>query len=411
MVSILNGFSFAGIGSITDFNTSGAIATPTPNGERSLNIIHMIDSLGRGGAEHLLSTYAPELNRQGIGVHVVVLQERDGNPAAARLQAEGVPVELVPLDKLRRIDQVGSAIRRLRVLGPDIIHAHLEASTVLTGIAGLVLRVPTVATLHTREYPERFDRAGARLWLRNQFLIAAYDQVICLSESLEEDARRHGLGRAALTSIGNGVDISQFDRTKRGSVSQARAELGIPSSVKLIVSVAVLRAQKGIDRLLRAIVEVRPAVPDLHLLIVGDGVERGPLEQLSRDLGLADVVTFAGFRNDVARLLSAGDLFVLPTLWDALPTVVMEAMAAGLPIVASRVGGLPDMVQDGVEGALVSTDNEGELVSAICRILGDDGLYQDMAAAARRRAESQFSLAGQVAKLATLYRNLAAAKP
>jgi glycosyltransferase involved in cell wall biosynthesis len=370
----------------------------------------MIDSLGRGGAEHLLATYAPELNSQGVSVRVVVLQERDGNPATAGLQAEGVPVELIPLDKLRRIDQVRSAIRRLRVLGPDVIHAHLEASTVLGGIAGLVLRVPTVATLHTREYPERFDRASARLWLRNQLLIAAYDRVICLSGRLEQDARSHGLGRASLTSIGNGIDVGQFDRTNRRPAPQIRAELGIPSSAQLIVSVSVLRAQKGINRLLHAMVEARAAMPDLHLLIVGDGDERGHLERQSRNLGLSDAVTFAGFRNDIADLLSAGDLFVLPTLWDALPTVVMEAMAAGLPVVASRVGGLPDMVQDGVEGVLVSTDNEVELVSAICSILGDDGLHQDMAAAARRRAESEFSLEGQVAKLATLYRNLTAAR-
>lgn len=370
----------------------------------------MIDSLGRGGAEHLLSTYAPELTRQGINVRVVVLQERDGNPAAARLQAEGVPVELVSLDKLRRVDQIRSAIRRLRVLGPDVIHAHLEASTVLAGIAGLVLRVPTVATLHTREHPERFDRASARLWLRNQLLIAAYDRVICLSETLEDDARRHGLRRAALTSIGNGIDVGQFDRTKRRPTSHIRAELGIPLSAQLIVSVAVLRAQKGIDRLMRAMVEARTVMPDLSLLIVGDGEERDQLERLSGDLGLSDAVTFTGFRDDVADLLGASDLFVLPTLWDALPTVVMEAMAAGLPIVASRVGGLPDMVQDGIEGVLVSPNNEEELVSAISSILGDDGLHQDMATAARQRAESEFSLAGQVAKLATLYQDLVAAR-
>lgn len=379
---------------------------PRAASDRKQTVVQMIDGLGRGGAEALLTAYASEIERQGFDVRVVVLQNRDGNPEADRLRANGISVELLPLDKLRRIDQIRAALRRLRRMKPDIIHAHLEASTLLAGIARIVLRVPVVSTLHTLEYPERLDRASARLWVRNRVLANIYDRVICLSSAIEANARGHGLSRAPLISISNGIDIARFDRDVGHAPEVIRAGLGIPDGSRLVISVAVLRQPKGIDRLIRAVARVRETVPDLHLLIVGDGEEKSRLETLAHDLGVSDSVTFSGFRNDVPDLLRAADLFALPTLWDALPTVLIEAMAAHLPIVASDVGGIPDMVRSETEGLLVPVDDVDALADAISRIMGDDGLRARMASAARQRAEAEFSLPTQIGKLTALYRQL-----
>jgi glycosyltransferase involved in cell wall biosynthesis len=178
----------------------------------------------------------------------------------------------------------------------------------------------------------------------------------------------------------------------------------------VVITVAVLRPPKGIDRLIRAMAQLADTDPALTLLIVGDGDERATLEGLAAKLGISDRVIFAGFRDDVHALLQVAELFVLPTLWEALPTVLMEAMAAGLPIVASNVGGIPDMVRDGVEGVLVEKDNVPALADAIQIIMGDETLRSAMARAARARVEAEFSLPIQAGKLADLYRRIGEAR-
>lgn len=366
----------------------------------------MIDGLGRGGAENLLTIYAPEMQRQGVEVRVVSLRDWQGSAVAERLLGAGVPVERLPLDKLRRVDQIRAAFARLREIGPDVIHAHLEASTVLAGIARMVLRVPVVSTLHTLEYPNAFNRASARLWLRDRLLANVYDRVICLSPAIEAEARRHGLARAPLTSIANGIDLGQFDARQGRPPEAVRRELGIPEGARVIVTVAVLRAPKGIDRLISAMARLRAGHPDLHLLIVGEGEERPRLEALVENFGLSEAVTFAGFRKDVPDMLRVAEVFVLPTLWDALPTVLIEAMAAHLPIVASNVGGIPDMVRDGVDGVLVPKDDVVALASAMGEIMGNAARRENMASAARQRVETEFSLPIQAGRLVQLYRQL-----
>ena len=369
----------------------------------------MIDALGRGGAERLLTAYAQEIQRQGHDVIVVVLKDRDGNPEAKRLSAAGIPVQMLRIDKLRRVDQIKHALQRLRELKPDIIHAHLEVSSIVAGLASAIIGVPVVSTLHTLDHPQRIDRASARLWVMNRILSDLYDRVICLSKAIEESARTHGLARAPLITLSNGIEIEVFDRvgTPRQEI---RKNFNIPSNAPLVVTIAVLRAPKGIDRLIRAMTIVRSRVPDSRLLIVGDGEERERLVALTAERGMVETVTFAGFREDVPDLLRAADVFVLPTLWDALPTVVIEAMAARIPVVASRVGGIPDMVSDGIQGRLIPPDDPSALGEAIAEILKDDLMRGAMAMAARHRTESDFSIVGQVGKLTALYRELVEAR-
>ena len=135
--------------------------------------------------------------------------------------------------------------------------------------------------------------------------------------------------------------------------AKVRAELGIPSDANLLTSVAVLRPQKGIQYMIRALSAILASIPNTYYLVVGDGSHRNFLMEEVNTSNLGNRVIFTGMRKDVARLLSASDVFVLPTLTEALPTVLAEAMAARLPIVASRVGGIPEMITTGQNGCLV----------------------------------------------------------
>jgi glycosyltransferase involved in cell wall biosynthesis len=373
-------------------------------------IVQLIDGLGLGGAERVLVAYAPALARLGYDVEVVVLQDRGGNPLAEPLRSAGVPVHPLLVGHLRRFDQVRGFLAGMRGLAPSLVHAHLEFASTLGALHRLRTGVPLVATLHTLEKPEGIDRDSARLWLMHKALERAADRVICLTASAERAARESGLARARIDVLANGVDLAPFDAPPARSRAEVRAAFGVPPGAPLVVCVAVLRPPKGIDRLLEAFPAVRAGAPGARLLVVGDGSERAALEARAAAPDLAGTVTFAGARDDVPDLLRAADLFVLPTLIDALPTVVIEAMAARLPVVASAVGGIPDMVRDGEEGLLVPPGDAGALAAAILRVLGDPRLGRDLAAAGRARAEEAFSLESQVGRLGSLYDRLIAAR-
>lgn len=374
-----------------------------------VRIVHLIDGLGRGGAEQLLTAYAPELKRIGYDVQVVVFQEKEGNIQAERLRSAGIAVTFLRIDQLKRVDQLWRAVKGLRRMRPDLLHAHLQFSIITAGMARLLLGVPTMATLHTLEEPSGLDRSSRRLRLMNWVLAKLVDRVICLSRASFEAARRAGLPAVKLEVLANGIDLSPFDAPPLEGRAAVRAKHGIAQDAPLIITVAVLRPEKGIDRLVAAMPMICNACPGAHLLVVGNGPQFGSLQSQIAALGLEEAVTLVGFREDVPDLMRSADIFVLPTLNDALPTVVMEAMAAGLPVVASDVGGLSDMMVSGVEGALVPPDDVPALGTAVLSLLLNPAMRKKSGSAARSRAEREFTLQGQVARLSEIYKQLVSA--
>jgi glycosyltransferase involved in cell wall biosynthesis len=372
-------------------------------------IVQLVDSLGMGGAERVVAAYAPELRRLGFDVRVVALQERDGDPLAAALREAGIEVRLVRVDRLARLDQAAGVFRALARLKPDLIHAHLQFSGILGPLIGGALGVPVVATLHTLEHSDPSWTGKARFWLMHRLLAGRAARVVCLTPTAAALARSTALKRATLEVMANGIDLTPYVPRSAETRARLRAEFGIPRAAPLIVVVAVLRPLKGVDRLIAAMESIRTDHPAARLLVVGDGEARPALVEQVRTAGLEDAVVFAGRRDDIPEVLAAADVFVLPTLFDALPTVIMEAMAARLPVVASATGGIPDMVVDGVEGLLVPPGDVGALARAVSRLLADRELARALGTAARGRAERCFSLTGQAARQAELYDHLIAA--
>jgi glycosyltransferase involved in cell wall biosynthesis len=171
----------------------------------------------------------------------------------------------------------------------------------------------------------------------------------------------------------------------------------------VLITVAVLRPQKGIQFMIRAFAAVLASHEDVYYLVVGDGSHRAALLEEVQKLGLNERVIFAGMRQDVARLLAASDVFVLPTLTEALPTVLAEAMAAKLPIIASRVGGVPEMVTDERNGCLVEPEDLNGLVSACSQLLGSSEMRVAMGAAGWQTVHQKFNIERQVDQLEELY--------
>ena len=372
-------------------------------------IIWMIDSLGPGGAEQLMPTVLKHLRDAGFNIRICALQVRLGNPIAPELERIGLPVDLVPVPNLRHPLNLIRILRYLRSHRPMILHTQLEFSDVLGTIAAKILGIPVVATLHTLDTFTTKKFSPWRLRLRWFVLRAFCDRIIAVSE----ETRRHHLQFGKLKpdkviTLYNGVDISRFKNIDQNQSATTRRALNLPLASRVIVTVAVLREPKGIQNMIKALPALLEQVSDLHYLIVGDGNYGAALRKLVSALALEKHITFAGHRTDIPDLLASSDIFVLPTLKDALPTVLIEALAAEIPVIASDVGGVPEIIENGVDGLLVPPNDPASLADACLRLLKNNVLVQQMTLAGSKIVRQRFSINVQIENLSRLYAELAA---
>ena len=230
--------------------------------------------------------------------------------------------------------------------------------------------------------------------------------------SVSEEARQYHISISnsapkKVVTMYNGIDLTPFHEMNREQERLAvRRELGIAPDATVISTVAVLREPKGIQYLIRALPAILASFPAVRYLIVGDGAYRDELKEEVEKSGVVEYVIFAGMRRDIAHVLSAADLFVLPTLTEALPTVLAEAMASRLPIIASAVGGVPEMIIDGENGQLVTAGNVQELEQACKRLIADPALRMRMGEAGWQTVNRKFNITEQVRQLENLYLDL-----
>ena len=235
------------------------------------------------------------------------------------------------------------------------------------------------------------------------------DRVVAVSDS----ARRHVLERAGLptrmtTTIHNGIDLAPYRTGGGQDAALLRSELGIDPEAPVLTTVAVLRQPKGIDDMLDALPAILRRHPEAVHVIAGDGPHRDALEAHAATAGLEGSVRFMGRVADVARVLGASNVFVLPSHTEALPTVVIEAMAAGLPVVATDVGGTAELLDPTSTGILVPPRDPTRLADAVTRLLDAPRQAEALGIAARRAATERFGIDRQAARLADEYRVLVA---
>ena len=373
------------------------------------NIIYMIDGLGLGGAERLMIPLLANLDRQAFLPRVCVFQVRDGNPIAADLKALGVPVDLLPIPRLRDLSALPRLLRYLRETEAHLVHTQLEFANILGNLAARGARLPSVCTVHT--IPSQEDmKAKTRLHQDVEFFCLRNfcDMVISVSEEADRFHKQVGrLSPRKTTTLYNGIDLARFTADSQRADPQAvRRELGIPAAAPLLITVAVLRELKGIQFMIQAMPAILARQPEARYLVVGDGDHRAQLVEEVRRLGLESRVIFAGARKDIPALMPAADIFVLPTLTEALPTVLAEAMAARLPIVASCVGGVPEMVADGANGRLLEPGDPRLLAETCLELLARPEVRAAMGAQGRSIVEQKFDVRVQAGHLRALYQRL-----
>ena len=370
-------------------------------------IIWLIDGLGPGGAEQLMTSLLNFFDRERFEMRVCALQDRGSNLITQKLEQMGIPVDFIYIERLRNPLNIFRILAYLQKHKPDILHTQLEFSDTLGSIAARLLGIPSVSTVHTIENPSVRTRTYWRHQLRWFALRHFSTRVIAVSKK----ARLHHIQSAKIPNdkaitLYNGIDLEVFRSRGPQMVNTARQSLNLPETGQVICTVAVLREQKGIQYMIEALPAILERIPNAIYLVVGDGAYRNELKSLSASRGVEKRVLFAGHRTDIPAVLASCDLFVLPTLGDALPTVLIEAMAAGKPIVASDVGGVPEIITDQTTGILVPPANPSKLAEACLQILQNESFRNTLVSNAYEVAQQKFNVHTQVRQLSTLYQNL-----
>lgn len=363
-----------------------------------LRIHTVIDSMTAGGAEMLLADLSVGARSTGFELSVSYLSPGVGEPAAERLRERGVEPVLLPIDGLLKRSSVARVAAHLDRMKPDVVHTQLAYADAVGGLAARRLGIPSVSTVHVMEW-ER----GLREQVRTRLISAARRRCASRVITVSDAARRVFLDAGwdspeRVSTVHNGIAAEP----RAGVGAAVRGELGFGAQDLVVAMVGVLREGKGHAEAIEAVERLREVVPETRLLIVGDGPERREIAALAERLGPAAVL--AGHRSDVMAVLDAVDVLVHPSRVDAFPTVLLEAMAAGVPVVATRVGGIPEIVVGGETGALVEAPPSApELAGALRHMLADARHRRRLGAAGRARFERSFTAEQWARRLRAVY--------
>lgn len=351
-------------------------------------ICHVVHALGVGGAEVLVDQMVRRLSRN-YRCEVAVLDEI--GEIGERLRRDGFVVE--HLHRAPGIDR--HCARRLRDFADrrniQILHAHQCTPFFQAMLSrGLTGRRPVVLTEHGRHFP---DTPSRKRMVVNRLLLKPQDRLFGCGEAVRQALiQNEGLPASRVELIYNGSDLSALKKSSPDARVRIRREFGFDEDHFVVVQVARLHTLKDHQTALRTIDRVRRTVPGVRLLLAGDGDQRPAIEQSVRSLGLQRNVHLAGTRGDVADLLAAADVFLLTSISEGIPLTVIEAMAAGVPVVSTAVGGIPEMIRSGESGWLAKVGDDAGLAEALIRVHQNPDQRQSVIREAEQVARIRFSL-------------------
>jgi glycosyltransferase involved in cell wall biosynthesis len=370
-------------------------------------IVWLIDSLSPGGAEQLMPSLLNHFNRDQFEMRVCVLQIKRGNPISKEIEELGISVDLIQIHSLKNPFNIFRILHYFIRHSPDLIHTQLEFSDILGNIAAKILRKPSVSTLHTLDVMKNYKFSASRKILK-WFVLKKYcDRIITVSNKTREHHIQFGrIPQEKIKTIYNGIQLSRFRNRNPSVLAEKKHALNLNPQHKIITTIAVLRELKGIQYMINAMSIILDRYSNTTYLIIGDGEYGASLQQLITDLRLDEHVIMAGYRTDIPDMLAISDLFVLPSLGDALPTVLIEALAAGTPIVATNVGGIPEIIEDGKNGLLVPAADSQNLANACLQLIESEERAKRLSIAGFETANRRFNVNTQVELLGNIYKEL-----
>lgn len=372
-----------------------------------INVMHITNNIGYASSvERLILTLTEKIDKPRFSISIVSLTEPERVSKIFLDSARnlGAPTNLIPWKRSKpfaaSILKLTKLIKKYEI---DIVHTH-EVRTNLVGlIAARLTGVKVVASIHgwvMNTVPflwklyQHFDRR----------VIRRCDHIIVGSNFLRDEIIKMGLSSQKVTTIHNAIDTANLDLS--ASSLNFRKKYNLNSTDTLIGTVGRISKEKGHKYLLEAAKIVIQEHPDVKFLIVGEGKIRAELEIYAKSLGIFDNVIFTGYYKNLSEVLAVIDLFVIPSLTESLPLAVLEAMAAGKPVISTNVGGIPEIIIHGETGLLVRPQNGMELANSIITMLNNNDLLFKMAKKGKQLVNTEFSIHNFIEQTESLYSNI-----
>jgi glycosyltransferase involved in cell wall biosynthesis len=365
-------------------------------------VLNVVPTLMCGGTENQFMALARTLDRTRFDVEFACLRRWGG--FVDELEQRNIPLTEYPVPTFRSVTALAQQARLARHIvrrGVQIVHAYNFYGNVFATPPARLVAPVTIASIRDRApYLTAMQKRVQR------YACQFADCILVNADAVKDWLIGEGYNGSKISVIRNGVDLSRFDNAPPRA--ELRRELGLPDGTPLVGVISRLTRLKGLEHFLEAAAMVRARVPNARFLIAGetspmDREYLGELQQYAERCGVAESVIFTGLRRDVPAVLSSLDVSVMPSLNEALSNVVLESMAAGAPTVATRVGGTPEAIADGVTGVLVPPADSRALADAIVHLLHDTRLATHLGAAARARIVDHFSVRRMVRSTEDLY--------
>jgi len=382
----------------------------------SIKVVHVITKLELGGAQRNTLFTLSNLDRSRYSPVLVhgpggeMLEEAAAIPGVERYMVRSLVREISPFKDFLALAGLYAIFRRaVKTSGglPVIAHTHSSKAGILGRLAAYLAGVPIIVhTVHGygfNDWQARFKRTVLVLAERAVSPFTTYFVAVA-GDNIEKGVREGILSRDKACVIRSGIDTRYFE-TRPGDAPAVRHSLGVPEGAPLAVMVSCLKPQKAPVDFVRVAARVLEKVPGAHFVQVGDGELRADVESEAARLGIAERFHLIGWRRDVRDIMYACDAVVLTSLWEGLPRVVPEAMAAGKPVVATAVDGTPEALRDGVNGFLAAPHDVVTMADRLAELLGDRGLALKMGAAGREMV-SEFDEGEMLRRIEALYDGL-----
>lgn len=376
-----------------------------------VTVVYLTDKLAYGGTPLQIVELALHLDRARFRPYLIALSQIEA-AIRERLEQSNIQMECLEQANWVRVNALPAAwklYRSLRRLAPEIVHAFLATGNVLGAVLGTLARVPVIVSSH-RDLGGFDGKWITRMnfWTDRHLATSVTANSLAVREAL---AQRSNAPAETIRLLYNGIDLKKIETANRGLAK--RQELGLPPNALAIGVIANIRVAKGHQYLLEAFNRIAPHVPQACLLIcgfAGDHDLMKTLQRLAAAGGAAGRVRFMNSRNDIPEMLHALDVVVSPSLSEGFSNAILEAMAAGKPVIATRVGGSPEQIIDGVTGLLVPPQDAGAIAQALLTLLRSPGLRREMGTAAQRHVQENFSVAIMTRNHTRLYDDLLRAR-
>lgn len=370
------------------------------------SVAFVLNSYVFGGVEEHVAQLCEQLPAIGFRPIVICADVASLGPLYDRLRAIGTPCLRISLPgRIGKWRQAGSMAEMLRKHSVDLLHVQLiyhDGGTFWMEV-GRRARLPIVVTHHVA--PQEPMGILSRL-ARAPFLRCVQAFIAVSEANRKAQIRNMGLPPQRVTTIHNGIPIDPSAPERAAAGVRLKTLLGLPPQSRIVGAVGRIEPQKGLHWLIDAAPGVLRLAPDAHFVFIGEGSLVGPLSEQAERGGANGRVRWMGFRTDARDLIAGMDVLAMPSRFEGLPIVLLEAMAAATPVVATSVDGIPEAIRDGVEGFLVDPGDVDQLAERIGRVLNDPALAERIGDTARQRVISEFAVATMACRTASVYRRL-----